>query len=115
MHQRPLLLLIAIICLPTVAVSQASSSPLATDSGLIAYLKKSDPVLRQALRDCTGEVVERTTRGRRTSFVYRASCQERVPPSERGDCNYRVEGRGTIDSPEWATVRSWRLDLQCHG
>ncbi len=115
MQKRPLLLLIAIIGLPTIAVSQANSSPLATDSGLIAHLKKTDLVFRQALRDCTGEVVERTTRGARTSFVYRASCQERVAPSEKGDCSYRVEGRGTIDSPEWATVRSWRLDLQCHG
>jgi hypothetical protein len=115
MRKQRFLLLIVTLSLPTIAVGQGSPNPLATDSGLIAHLKKTDPVLRQALGDCTDEVVERTTQGARTSFVYRASCQQRVPPREAGDCNYRVEGRGTIDSSEWATVRSWRLDLRCHG
>jgi len=98
---------------PSGLLGQPAPGSLATDSGLIAHLKKTDPVLRQALRNCTGEIVERSKRGARTTFVYRAACQERVPASEVGDCNYRVEGRGTIDSAEWATVRSWRLDLQC--
>ena len=110
----PLFVILTLV-LPAPTLGQGSTSPLTADSGLIAHLKRTDPVLRQVLRDCSGELVERTRKGARTSFVYRASCRERVPPSEAGDCNYKVEGRGTIDSPEWATVRSWRLDLQCHG
>src|SRR3979409_468343 len=114
MHTLLLLLLVVTVSLSRAAFGQGTPSSVATDSGLISHLKKTDPVLRQGLRDCTGEVVERTRRGTRTTFVLRATCQERVARSEAGDVNYRGEGRGTIDSPEWATVRSWRLDLQCH-
>ena len=108
-------LLVILLPLPALVAAQGSANPVATDSGLIVHLKNTDPVLRQSLSKCTNEVVTRNTHGSRVTFVYRAVCQQQVPPSAIGDCHYRVEARGTIDSAEWATVRSWRLNLECSG
>jgi hypothetical protein len=113
MHFEILLTVTLALTMPGPAFAQLAASPLATDSGLIAHLKQSDPVLRQSLRDCKDEVVTRHTTGQTTRFIYRAVCRAKVPPSEVGDCHYRVEARGTVDSPTWATVRRWRLDLEC--
>src|SRR5438128_1696297 len=62
-----------------------------------------------------GASPERITRAsveRRATFIYRGSCAIRPVPEH--DCrSYRVEASGTIDGPEWATIRQMNLTLEC--
>ncbi len=88
---------------------------LRSDSTLVAFLRRTDPVFRGVLGRCWRERVNREGTGRSRSFSYRAICDQ-SPPSSADDCaDYEVRAYGTIDTPAWATIRRWELRLQCGG
>src|SRR5262245_8495250 len=98
------------------APTQDPGSLFVSDSALIQHLWRRDYVFRGVFESCKDEVVSRGSQGRTRTFTYAASCRIRRPASERDDCpTYRVVASGTIDTPEWASVRKWRLDLECSG
>ena len=69
---------------------------------------KADRILR-TLGSCTGEKLSRDGR----SFTYTGECE--TYPDVASDCpSYRVEARGTVDTPTVATVREISLVLQCY-
>ncbi len=85
---------------------------LTSDSALMAHLKRTDHVFQSAFGDCHDERITRANIDRRATFTYRANCTIRPVPEH--DCrSYRVEASGTIDGPEWATIRQMNLTLQC--
>lgn len=79
-----------------------------TSDGLIAFIKSDDRILR-TLGSCTGEKLSRDGH----SFTYTGECE--TYPDVASDCpSYRVEARGTVDTPTVATVREISLVLQCY-
>ena len=96
------------------SAQQDSTSLAASDSALIRHLRTAEPLFRTVLGVCSQQKLERSGTASRMSFVYHATCVIRRPPSEAGACaRYVVEASGTIDSPTWASVREWRLRLEC--
>jgi hypothetical protein len=114
-HTAYLAFFCATLAAATAADAQAPSSSLATnDTALVAHLHRWDTLLRYALAHCTRESIVRGKEQHKDTFVYKASCTQRKEPSERDDCPaYDVEGSGTVDTPQWATIRRWRLTLRC--
>jgi hypothetical protein len=83
-----------------------------SDSALIKHIKSSDFVFRSVLDNCSKERVSRKIVSGKRTFQYRADCE--IKPKPETDCqSYRVEATGTVDTPEWATVRAIRLKLEC--
>jgi hypothetical protein len=109
--------LLATLAAATPMAGQTPSDSLATnDSALEAHLQRWDPLLRYVLERCTNQSIVRGKERDQDTFVYKASCNRRTEPSERDDCpTYDVEGSGTVDTPQWATIRRWRLTLRCSG
>ena len=88
------------------------TTPLTSDTALIAHLKRTDHVFQSAFGNCQDERITRASVERRATFIYRGSCAIRPVPEH--DCRfYRVEASGTIDGPEWATIRQMNLTLEC--
>ena len=100
---------------PGLAGAQQDTTSLAvSDSALIRHIRTAEPLFRTVLGSCTGQSLDRSRSGSHLSFVYRATCAIRRPPSEAGACaRYLIEASGAIDSPTWASVREWRLKLEC--
>lgn len=112
-------LLILTVGLATMFVVPSASCQetvdLRSDSTLVAFLRRTDPVFRRLLGRCWDERVTRDGAGIGRSFSYRAVC-EQSPPSGDDDCaTYEIRAYGSIDTPTWATVRRWELRLQCGG
>ena len=110
MHLSTLMLLAAI----QFAAYAASPSVAMDDGVLIAHIKKTDYVFTTALSDCSKEKIERNVSGDNKLFKYTAYCSAKA--ADESDCPvYIVVALGTIDTENWATLRSIKLELECHG
>lgn len=91
----------------------ASTPDLRTsNAALIRHIKATDYVFQALLGTCKAESVQRSRKGGSWLFTYRATCSIRPLPHQ--DCqSYRVTASGTVDTPEWATVRDVHLHLLC--
>jgi hypothetical protein len=94
---------------------QAAEPNLAVDdAALIAHIKNTDYIFTTALGHCGNEKVTRGGPSDPKRFEYVAFCSARA--AQESDCSgYIVKATGTVDSPTWATVRDFRLELQCSG
>ena len=93
---------------------QGPSTLVNSDSALIQHLWRHDYVFRGVFETCTDQHVTRGSKGRQRTFTYSADCRIRRPASERDDCpTFHVVASGTVDTPEWASVRKWSLELSC--
>lgn len=94
-----------------------SSSALAldvskNDAELIQHIKKHDFVFNAVLGKCHNEQLHRSNKKDLKFFNFKAICE--IKPLPETDCqSYRVTASGTVDTPEWATVRNMQLELQC--
>lgn len=95
-------------------------SSFATDSGLVQYLRRTDPFFRQ-LGECHDARLTRSIGNVERSkgdsvvvhrFTYSAMCE--LQDSEGSDCQYRVDLSGTLDTDDVATIRRFRADLVCY-
>ena len=108
------LLLVAALAVPASPIygQPPKATLLTNDSALMQHVKRTDHVFQSLLDDCRRERLTRGNTGRKATFTYQANCDIRPRPED--DCrSYEVEASGTVDGPEWATVRQIKLTLQC--
>ncbi|NVJ58833.1 MAG: hypothetical protein HWE27_00505 [Gammaproteobacteria bacterium] len=85
-----------------------------SDTMLISHIKSTDYIFTSALGACTEEQLKRKRVEDSNVFEYLATCKAKA--AKVSDCpEYAVVAKGTVDSPSWATVRSWSLELKCYG
>ena len=105
---------LVLIALMQVSARAASPSAVADDRALINHIKKTDYVFTTALGTCSQEKIERDVSGNKKHFTYTAYCSAKA--AQESDCpGYKVVASGTIDTEQWATLRSIKLELECHG
>jgi len=96
-------------------ISFASATPdlRKDDAALLQHIKANDYVFQRVLEQCRGETIHRSNRKGLHYFTYSATCSIRAHYED--DCpSYSVTATGTIDTPQWATVRDIRLVLKCY-
>ena len=91
-----------------------SSSLVTNDALLIKHIRETDEVFSRVLSTCEREQLHRSESGVGGKFTYTGTCL--IRSDDRGDCpSYKVVASGTVDTEQWATVRSVFLELQCFG
>lgn len=105
-------LLLALGCAAPALAQPAAPNLRTNDAALIGHIKATDFVFQALLGKCEAETLRRNVQGGLWHFTYKAVCTIRPRPEE--DCQrYRVTAMGTVDTPNWATVRDIRLKLLC--
>jgi len=83
-----------------------------SDADVIRHIQHTDPVFTSVLGHCSNDKLVRSHKGKDRLFVYTAICA--IKPLSDSECPaYLVRAAGTIDHPQWATVRTMSLALQC--
>ena len=103
-------LIILLLCSAILHADDFNSS----DTKLISHIKRTDYIFTTALGICSDEKLKRKIVVGSKVFEYFGICKAKA--AKASDCpEYIVVARGTVDSPSWATVRSWSLELKCYG
>lgn len=109
----------ALMSVPGLTLSMDAKSDanlFSSDERLIDYLTHDDVVLSRVVSTCSNAKISRSRKGSPMWFSFTADCDVRTPAEEDLDCpTYRVEARGTVDTPSHATARRTTLQLVCGG
>src|SRR5258708_13014759 len=120
---RPIIRALALavaLATATVGSLHGQGQALTSDSALVRYLRRTDSFFRQFGPCRDAKLVRSNARVEahgdtivEHKFSYAATCESKDEGDS--DCLYDVQFSGTVDTPNSATIRSFRWELECGG
>lgn len=114
MKLRVCALLVSMCLVSSIRAADAGNPDLGSDSGLLAFLQRSDVVMSRTLESCRDVSIARSSQKGMKVFRLKATCTIKGNPEEDLDCpEYKIDASGTVDNAIQATVRRLSMTLVC--